>query len=136
MFAKLSPDGTQAAYVRDRNLYVETVAGGAIRQLTQDGSPTIVNGTSDWVSEEELGIRDGFRWSPDGRSPRLLAVRYVRRRVVHADQRHRHPVSVSHADPVPEGRHNQLGGAHRRRRRLRRIDPLDARRPAIRATPT
>jgi dipeptidyl-peptidase-4 len=68
MFAKLSPDGTQAAYVRDRNLYVETVAGGAIRQLTQDGSPTIVNGTSDWVSEEELGIRDGFRWSPDGRS--------------------------------------------------------------------
>ncbi len=68
MFAKLSPDGTQAAYVRDRNLYVETIAGGAIRQLTQDGSPTIVNGTSDWVSEEELGIRDGFRWSPDGRS--------------------------------------------------------------------
>jgi dipeptidyl-peptidase-4 len=68
MFAKASPDGTQAAYVRERNVYVETIAGGAIRQVTQDGSPTIVNGTSDWVSEEELGIRDGFRWSPDGRS--------------------------------------------------------------------
>jgi len=68
MFAKLSPDGTQAAYVRDRNLYVEPLAGGAIRQLTLDDSPTIVNGTSDWVNEEELGIRDGFQWSPDGKS--------------------------------------------------------------------
>ncbi|MGH9144675.1 MAG: DPP IV N-terminal domain-containing protein [Vicinamibacterales bacterium] len=68
MFAKLSADGTQAAYVREHNLYVEPVAGGAIRQLTLDGSPTVVNGTSDWVSEEELGIRDGFQWSPDGTS--------------------------------------------------------------------
>ena len=28
----------------------------------------IVNGTSDWVYEEELNVRDGFRWSPDGRA--------------------------------------------------------------------
>ena len=68
MFAKLSPDGSSAAYVRDRNLYIEPLNGGAIRQLTNDQSPTIVNGTSDWVSEEELGIRDAFRWSPDGES--------------------------------------------------------------------
>jgi dipeptidyl-peptidase-4 len=68
MFAKLSPDGSSAAYVRDRNLYIEPLNGGTIRQLTSDESPTIVNGTSDWVSEEELGIRDAFRWSPDGRS--------------------------------------------------------------------
>jgi dipeptidyl-peptidase-4 len=27
----------------------------------------MVGGTSDWVNEEELDIRDGFRWSPDGR---------------------------------------------------------------------
>ena len=68
MFAKLSHDGSRAAYVRDSNLYVETLSDGAITQLTKDGSPTLINGTSDWVSEEELGIRDGFRWSPDGRS--------------------------------------------------------------------
>ncbi len=68
MFAKLSPDGSSVAYVRERNLYVESLASGAIRALTSDGSSTIVNGTSDWVNEEELGIRDGFRWSPDGRS--------------------------------------------------------------------
>jgi dipeptidyl-peptidase-4 len=68
MFAKLSPDGSRAAYVRDRNIYVETLAGGAIRPVTRDTSAAIVNGTSDWVNEEELAIRDGFRWSPDGRS--------------------------------------------------------------------
>jgi dipeptidyl-peptidase-4 len=68
MFAKLSPDGSRVAFVRERNLYVETLASGAITQLTSDGSDTVINGTSDWVNEEELGIRDGFRWSPDGRA--------------------------------------------------------------------
>ena len=68
MFAKVSPDGSRAAYVRERNLFVENLSSGVIAQLTRDGSDTIVNGTSDWVNEEELGIRDGFRWSPDGRA--------------------------------------------------------------------
>jgi dipeptidyl-peptidase-4 len=68
MFAKLSPDGSRVAYVRERNVFVETLGSGDITQLTSDGSDTIVNGTSDWVNEEELDIRDGFRWSPDGRS--------------------------------------------------------------------
>ena len=80
MFAKFSPDGARVAYVRQNNIYAERVDTGAIAQLTADGTPppggaawapatagTIVNGTSDWVNEEELDIRDGFRWSPDGR---------------------------------------------------------------------
>jgi dipeptidyl-peptidase 4 len=67
MFAKFSPDGARVAYVRENNLYVEDVASGTIRQLTRDGSETIINGTSDWVYEEEFGLRDGFRWSPDSR---------------------------------------------------------------------
>lgn len=67
MFAKFAPDGGRVAYVHDHDLYVEDVATGAITRLTQTGSDTIINGTSDWVNEEELGIRDGFRWSPDGR---------------------------------------------------------------------
>jgi dipeptidyl-peptidase-4 len=66
LYAKLSPDGTRAAYVRDNNLFVETIPGGKIRQLTKDGSPTIINGTSDWVYEEEFSLRDAFEWSPDG----------------------------------------------------------------------
>jgi dipeptidyl-peptidase-4 len=67
MFAKLSPDGRLAAYVRANNIYVESLADGAVVQITRDGSETIVNGTSDWVYEEEFNLRDGFRWSPDGR---------------------------------------------------------------------
>jgi len=67
-FAKFSPDGARVAYVRENNLYVEDVAGGAVRALTTDGSATLVNGASDWVYEEELNVRDGFRWSPDGKS--------------------------------------------------------------------
>jgi dipeptidyl-peptidase 4 len=66
MFAKFSPDGTRVAYVRANNIYVEDLASGKIRELTVDGSDSIVNGTSDWVYEEELDVRDGFRWSPDG----------------------------------------------------------------------
>ncbi len=66
MFAKFSPDGTRAGYVRENNLYVEDLADGRITQLTSDGSQHIINGTFDWVYEEELFCRDGWRWSPDG----------------------------------------------------------------------
>jgi len=66
MFAKFSPDGSRVAYVRANNIYVERLADGRVTQLTADGSETTINGTSDWVYEEELGVRDGFSWSPDG----------------------------------------------------------------------
>ncbi len=70
MFAKFSPDGGRVAYVRENNLYVETLAPAAITPLTTDGSRTLINGTFDWVYEEELmnNDADGWRWSPDGRS--------------------------------------------------------------------
>lgn len=67
MFAKFAPDGGRVAYVRENNLYVENLADGRTTQLTRDGSRTIINGTFDWVYEEELSLRDGFRWSPDGK---------------------------------------------------------------------
>jgi dipeptidyl-peptidase-4 len=68
MFAKFSPDNTKVGYVRGNNVYVEDLATGKITQLTQDGSATVINGTSDWVNEEEFDIRDGFAWSPDSRA--------------------------------------------------------------------
>jgi dipeptidyl-peptidase-4 len=68
MFATFSPDNTRVAYVRANNLYVEDLATGKIVQLTTDGSADIINGTSDWVSEEELALRNCFRWSPDSQS--------------------------------------------------------------------
>jgi dipeptidyl-peptidase-4 len=66
MFAKFSPDGTRVAYARDGDLWVTELATGEARRLTRDGGEAVTNGTSDWVYEEELGLRDAFRWSPDG----------------------------------------------------------------------
>jgi dipeptidyl-peptidase-4 len=67
MFAKFSPDGKKAAYVFKENIYTEELESGNITQLTSDGTGNIINGTFDWVYEEELDCRDGFRWSPDSR---------------------------------------------------------------------
>ena len=70
MFAKFSPDSREVGYVRENNLYVEELASGRITPLTTDGSRTLINGTFDWVYEEELmnNYADGWRWSPDGES--------------------------------------------------------------------
>ena len=66
MFAKFSPDGTKVAYVSKNNIYTEDLATHRITQLTFDGTETLINGTFDWVYEEEFHCRDGFSWSPDG----------------------------------------------------------------------
>jgi dipeptidyl-peptidase 4 len=83
LFAKFSPDGSKIAYVSEHNIYVEDVAGGGAGNAgtgangaaaaaapkcltTTNGTRKLINGTFDWVYEEELDCRDGFRWSPDG----------------------------------------------------------------------
>lgn len=68
MFAKFSPDSSRVAFVRENDLYVEDVTTHEVRRLTNDGSKTTINGAFDWVYEEELGVRDGWQWSPDSRS--------------------------------------------------------------------
>lgn len=67
MFAKFSPDARMVGFVRENNIYVTNLATGTETALTTDGDENIINGTSDWVYEEELDLRDAFRWSPDGR---------------------------------------------------------------------
>lgn len=68
MFAKFSPDGSKVAYVSEHNVYVEDLATGNIKPLTTNGTARMINGTFDWVYEEEFGCLDGFRWAPDGKS--------------------------------------------------------------------
>ena len=67
MFTKFSPDNKNVAYVSKHNVFVQNLSDGKITQLTFDGSNTTINGTFDWVYEEELSNRDGFRWSPDSK---------------------------------------------------------------------
>ncbi|MEP6594392.1 MAG: DPP IV N-terminal domain-containing protein [Ginsengibacter sp.] len=68
MFAKISPDEKKAAYVSGHNIYIEDLSSHQITQLTKDGTRKLINGTFDWVYEEEFDCRDGFRWSPDSKS--------------------------------------------------------------------
>ncbi|MEE8340624.1 MAG: S9 family peptidase [Candidatus Neomarinimicrobiota bacterium] len=68
MFAKFSPDGRKVGYVVNNNIFIEDLNSSAVIQLTHDGSSRIINGTFDWVYEEELDCRDGFRWSPDSKT--------------------------------------------------------------------
>jgi dipeptidyl-peptidase-4 len=67
IFTNFSPDNKKVAYVSDHNVFVQNLSDSKITQLTFDGSNTTINGTFDWVYEEELDGRDGFRWSPDSR---------------------------------------------------------------------
>ncbi len=124
-FAKFSPDGKRVAYVREHNLYVESLADGKITPLTQDGSKTIINGTFDWVYEEELSLRDGFRWSPDGQRIAYwqLDANGVRDFLLinNTDSLY----SFIDAGAVPQGGNDEFVGAHRRRERDRRSDDVD-----------
>lgn len=65
MFAKFSEDNSFVAYVQDFNIYKENFETGEIQQLTKNGNRDIINGTFDWVYEEEFGLRDGFKWNAD-----------------------------------------------------------------------
>ncbi len=68
-FAKFSPDNKKIAFVSERNIYTEDLATGIIKKLTSDnGTKKLINGTFDWVYEEEFSCRDGFRWGPDSKS--------------------------------------------------------------------
>ena len=68
-FAKFSPDGNKVAYVSEHNIYVEEISTGTIKKITDDNNTRkLINGTFDWVYEEEFFCRDGFRWGPDSKS--------------------------------------------------------------------
>ena len=64
----MSPDGKKVAFVRDNNLYWMDLATLEEHQVTTDGKVNeIINGTTDWVYEEEFAITQGFQWSPDSK---------------------------------------------------------------------
>ena len=67
MFAKFSIDNKLVAYVHNFNIYTEDFVTENITQLTFDGTDKIINGTFDWVYEEEFGKRDGFSWNPNAK---------------------------------------------------------------------
>lgn len=80
MFAKFSPNERFVAYVSKEksesgirnsstsvNIYLESLDNRTIKKLTSsNGTKKLINGTFDWVYEEEFGCRDGFIFNEDG----------------------------------------------------------------------
>lgn len=67
-YAAFSTDGSKVAFVRENNLFYVTLNDMKEAQVTDDGKFNhIINGTTDWVYEEEFSFVDGFYWSPDGK---------------------------------------------------------------------
>jgi dipeptidyl-peptidase-4 len=67
-YASFSPDGSKVAFVRQNNLFYVDLNTWQEVQVTTDGQPNkIINGTTDWVYEEEFGFVQAFYWSPDSR---------------------------------------------------------------------
>ncbi len=65
--ATFSPDASKVGFVRKNNLFIKNLITGKIKQITHDGEHNhIINGTTDWVYEEEFAITQGFHWSPEG----------------------------------------------------------------------
>jgi dipeptidyl-peptidase-4 len=68
MHATFSPDGKKVGYVRDNNLYYKELSSGKTCQVTTDGKlNSIINGSCDWVYEEEFSFTKAFEFSPDSR---------------------------------------------------------------------
>lgn len=63
--AKVSPKGGFVSYVRDQNLYVKPIDGGAEKALTTEGKDALSFGTAEFVAQEEMDRFTGYWWSPD-----------------------------------------------------------------------
>ncbi len=66
--ADFSPQSDKVAFVRENDIFIVNLITGEEKQITTDGQKNhIINGTCDWVYEEEFGFTKGFNWSPDGK---------------------------------------------------------------------
>ncbi len=67
-YATLSPDNDKVAFVKENNLYMVELVSNKLTQITTDGEwNKIINGSADWVYEEEFSMAQAFKWSPDGK---------------------------------------------------------------------
>lgn len=66
--AEYSPDGRMISYIHNNNLFIKNLETDKITRLTDDGGKNeIINGTTDWVYEEEFSLIKGYSWSSDSK---------------------------------------------------------------------
>lgn len=68
-----SPDSKKVAYAKNNNIFIKDLTTSQITQVTKDGKTNnIINGTTDWVYEEEFAFVRAFEWSPDSKHMAFL----------------------------------------------------------------
>ena len=111
--ADISPDGTKVAYIIDNNLFVKDIKTGNETQITKDGLiNNIINGTTDWVYEEEFSFTKAFFWSPD--SKKIAFIRFDESKVKEyqmTEYGELYPVQYKYKYPVA-GEDNSLVTVH------------------------
>ena len=66
--AEYSPDGKKVSFIHGNDLFIKDLSTGKVQKITTDGKRNkIINGTTDWVYEEEFAITKAYGWSPDSR---------------------------------------------------------------------
>ncbi len=74
-YCTFSPDASKVAYVFENNMYYKDLRTGQATQISDDGEYNkIINGSADWVYEEEFSISKAFQWSPAG--DKIAFIRY------------------------------------------------------------
>ena len=64
--AEYSPDGTMVSFIHGNDIFIKNLNTGKVHKMTQDGKRNkIINGTTDWVYEEEFALTKAYCWSPD-----------------------------------------------------------------------
>ncbi|MDI9355686.1 MAG: DPP IV N-terminal domain-containing protein [Chitinophagaceae bacterium] len=67
-YATFSPSGEMVSFVRNNNLFFVNLITKKETAITTSGQwNSIINGSTDWVYEEEFYITKAFEWSPDGK---------------------------------------------------------------------
>jgi len=69
-----SPDEKFVSFTFENNIYINEIQNilkgniNSFKKITTDGkNNSIINGSSDWVYEEEFGLVQAYQWSPDGK---------------------------------------------------------------------
>lgn len=64
-----SPDSKKIAYAKNNNIFIKNLETNTTTQITFDGKKNnIINGTCDWVYEEEFEFVRAFKWSNDSKN--------------------------------------------------------------------
>lgn len=111
--ASFSPNGRMVAFSYNNNLYLKKLDYNTISAITEDGEKNhIINGTPDWVYEEEFGANRYFEWSPDSR--RIAWIRFDESQIkMFSFDKYAHPYDLQYTYKYPKaGETNSTVSVH------------------------